>query len=77
MIIIPTDGAKRHDTGKPLKCKTRKLHSNLLCKSETLRAIKKHSENTGKDKSTNYGSGTNRLDRYRVPEKLILSLFID
>ena len=97
MIIIPTDGAKRHDTGKPLKCKTRKLHSNLLCKSETLRAIKKHklrvsdvhSENTLKHcKSAVGGSskingewvnkGTpNKLDRYRVPEKLILSLFID
>ena len=97
MIIIPTDGAKRHDTGQPLKCETRKLHHNLLCKSETLRAIKKHklrvsdvhSENTLKHcKSAVGGSskingewvnkGTpNKLDRYRVPEKLILSLFID
>ena len=102
MIIIPTNGAKRHDTGKPLKCETRKLHCNLLCKSETLRelkkyrilhsrncgnteklqAVKKHSDrvnngNTGKNKSTDYGSGTNRLDRYRVPPNLIFSLFLD
>ena len=47
MIEIPTDGAKRHDTGKPLKCKTRKLHSNILCKSETLRAIRKHKKVLG------------------------------
>jgi site-specific DNA-cytosine methylase len=30
-----------------------------------------------KDVSINYGSGTNRLDRYRIPEELILSLFLD
>jgi len=113
MIIIPTDGALRHDTGKPLKCETRKLHSSNCGKSETLRAIRRqhkkvlgngyemidgkkvlcntaelrkkhklrvsdvHSENTGKNKSTNYGSGTNRLDRYRVPPNLIFSLFLD
>ena len=70
MIEIPTDGAVRHDTGKPLKCKTRKLHSNLLCKSETLRALRKHKricdggyDKRKKDKS-NYASGTNKLDRY-------------
>ena len=30
-----------------------------------------------KDVSIDYGSGTNRLDRYRVPEDLIFSLFLD
>ena len=104
MIEIPTDGAKRHDTGKPLKSDTRKLHNNILCKSETLRAIKKHKLNVSKDvhtvgekigkhkhKSTCDGgydkrkkkvegqinSGTTKLDRYRVPEDLIFSLFLD
>lgn len=100
MIEIPTAGAVRHDTGKPLKCKTRKLHNNLLCKSETLRAIRKHKLNVANDVHTigekkkhkltmggNHGTdpnqphvaggGTNRLDRYRVPEDLILSLFLD
>ena len=103
MIEIPTDGAVRHDTGKPLKCDTRKLHNNLLCKSETLRAIKKHKLNVSKDVHTvgeNFGKkhkkgigigkketdagqvsvkggGTNRLERYRIPEDLILSLFLD
>ena len=85
MIEIPTDGAKRHDTGKPLKCETRKLHSNILCKSETLRAIRKHKLNVSKDVHTvgekkgkkTFGEGTDKLDRYRVPEDLILSLFLD
>jgi len=103
MIEIPTDGAVRHDTGKPLKCDTRKLHNNLLCKSETLRAIKKHKLNVSKDVHTvgeNFGKkhkkgiglgkkqtdagqvsvkggGSNRLDRYRIPEDLIFSLFLD
>ena len=30
-----------------------------------------------KDVSIHYGSGSNRLDRYRVPEDLIFSLFLD
>ncbi len=106
MIIIPTDGAIRHDTKKPLKGESRKLHSNLLCKSETLRAIRKHKLNVANDvhsvgekkrgvkkhKSTcdgGYdkrkkkvegeiaGAGTTKLDRYRVPEDLIFSLFLE
>ena len=50
---------------------------NMIDKKHKLRVSDVHSENTGKDKSIDYGSGTNKLDRYRVPEKLILSLFID
>jgi len=60
----------------------------LLCKSETLRAIRKHKLNVAndvhsvgekKDKTdgSNVGGGTNRLDRYRVPEDLIFSLFLE
>ena len=85
MIEIPTDGAVRHDTGKPLKCETRKLHNNILCKSETLRALRKHKINVSKEvhtigekkKKYTQDNGTNRLDRYRVPEDLIFSLFLD
>tara|TARA_R110000803_G_scaffold77910_4_gene142863 strand:+ start:3734 stop:4453 length:720 start_codon:yes stop_codon:yes gene_type:complete len=65
MIVIPTDGAIRHDTKKPIKSQFRKLHSNQLCKSETLRALRNHDK----------GKGSNKLDRYRIPEKLIFSLF--
>jgi len=92
MIIIPTAGAKRHDTGKPLKCDTRKLHTNNCGKTETLQTLRKHKLNVSKDVhtigekkgkkhktdvSTDFGSGTDRLDRYRIPEDLIFSLFLD
>jgi len=42
-----------------------------LCNTKELR--KKHK----KDVSISIGSGTNRLDRYRIPEDLIFSLFLD
>ena len=103
MITIPTDGAVRHDTGKPLKGETRTLHFNQLCKSETIRALRKHKANLGghryemvdgkmtlcntkelrkqnpkhKNCVQNVGGGTNRLERYRIPEDLIFSLFLD
>jgi len=47
---------------------------------------RKHKLNVSKDvhtigekqgKKTNFANGTNRLDRYRVPEDLILSLFLE
>lgn len=82
MIIIPTDGAKHHKKvlgngyeeidGKKVLCNTAELR-----KKHRLRVSDVHSENTGKNKSTNYGSGSNKLDRYRVPPNLIFSLFLD
>ena len=98
MIEIPTNGAVRHDTGKPLQCKTRKLHSTNCGKTETLQVLRQHKElrkkhklNVAKDVHTigekkgkhkkdvsiDYGSGTNRLDRYRIPPNLIYSLFLE
>jgi len=38
-----------------------------------LRERKKHKTDVSKD----VGGGTNRLERYRVPEDLIYSLFLD
>ena len=73
MITIPTNGAKRHDTGDDLKCTERTLHKNILCKSETLKELRKHKHK--EDVSITIGSGSNRLDRYRVPTKLIYDLF--
>ena len=88
MITIKTDGAKRHDTGQPIKADERTLHKNILCKSETLRELRKYKLNVATDVHNNKGrikhkedvsittgSGTNRLERYRVPEKLIMDLF--
>jgi len=110
MIIIPTDGAVRHDTGKPLKCGTRKLHTNILCKTETIKAIRQHKKVLGngyeeidgkkvlcntaekreelrklhknnigntKQRQKTMGKGTTQKERYRIPEDLIFSLFLE
>ena len=91
MIMVDTDGAVRHDSGKPLKCDKRKLHVNNCGKSEQLKfigklqAVRKHKKslsdvgcgfqlNQPKDLKF-LGKGTNRIDRYRIPEELIFSLF--
>ena len=74
MLEILTDGAVRHDSGKPLKCDTRKLHNTNCGKSETLRAIRKHSISSDGGKKN--GKGTRREDRYRIPEELIFNLFL-
>jgi len=50
--------------GKKVLCNTKE-------KRDKLRKYKKHN----KDVSKSVGKGTNRIDRYRVPEDLIESLF--
>ena len=56
----------------------------VICNTKELR--KKHKLNVSKDvhtigekqgKKTNYSSGTNKLDRYRIADDLILSLFLE
>ena len=56
----------------------------VLCNTKELR--KKHKLNVSKDihtigekkgKKTNFANGTNKLDRYRIPEDLIFSLFLE
>jgi site-specific DNA-cytosine methylase len=79
MIEIPSDNKT--------KSATRKLHKTNCGNHEKLQAIRKHMKSVSdvhsesskkhfKDVS-DCGGGTNRLDRYRVPEKLIFSLFLD
>ena len=88
MITIKTDGAKRHDTGKLIKADERTLHKTNLGTPSVLRDLRKHKVNVANDVHNNkgktkhkadvsidVGSGTNRLERYRIPEKLILDLF--
>lgn len=85
MVEIPTNGALRHDSGKPLKCKTRKLHKSNCGKTEALQKIRRlHKNNCGNTealqavrKYNGYGIGTSLLDRYRIPPDLIYSLFLD
>tara|TARA_R100000805_G_scaffold17823_1_gene21328 strand:- start:18 stop:800 length:783 start_codon:yes stop_codon:yes gene_type:complete len=87
MITIPTNGAKRHDSNEPIKAEERTLHKNNCGRSGILRDLRKHRMNVAidihnnkgikhkEDVSMSIGSGTNRLERYRIPEKLILDLF--
>ena len=79
MIEIPSDNKIKGDT--------RNLHKTNCGNTEKLQALRKHthklrvsdvhSETTKEDSSINYGSGTDILDRYRIPEDLIFSLFLD
>lgn len=73
MIIIKTDGAKRHDTGKLIKAEERNLHKNNCGTASLLKDLKKATKHK-QDVSMTIGSGTNRLERYRIPEQLILDL---
>jgi len=52
--------------GKKVLCNTKELRDKL-------RERKKHKKQVNED----FGGGTNRLERYRVPEDLIYSLFLD
>jgi hypothetical protein len=63
MMLVDTNGSIRHDTGKPFKCAKRMLHKRNCGKSEQTRFTKK--------------KATNRFERYRVPEDLIYSLFLE
>ena len=88
MITIPTNGAKRHDSNEPIKAEERNLHKRNCGRSGILSDLRKHKMNVANDVHNNkgrtkhkadvsidVGSGTNRLERYRIPEKLILDLF--
>lgn len=56
--------------GNMVEVKKRNLHKNNCGKTEQNQFLRKHK----KDVSINFGSGTNRLDRYRIPPKLIFDL---
>lgn len=80
MITIKTQkGAKHKGTGQLIKSKTRKLHMSpigdhkkAVC-PETKKIHKISMGSWGKKgtEQTGIGSGGNRLERYRIPEKLI------
>ena len=59
----------------PIKSKTRTIHTNNLGDSLKLKTLEKYSKKHKKDVSINYGSGTNRDDRYRIPQPLLIELF--
>ena len=90
MITIETNGAVHTGYKTPIKSATRTLHTNPISDMNKCKSIRKHILNVAKDVHTvgetkgkhqkdvskDFGSGTNRLDRYRVPEELIYSLFL-
>lgn len=87
MIEIATDGAVHSGYKTPIKSATRKIHTNVIGDGNKLKALKKHKvdvsligcgsqHNQSKDLKF-LGKGTNRIDRYRIPEDLIYSLFLD
>jgi hypothetical protein len=75
IITIDTDGSLHYGYNIPIKSKTRTLHKNPLGDSKKLKLIKNHYKKHKKDVSINYGGGTNRDERYRIPQKLLNELF--
>jgi len=80
MVTIQTQkGAKHKGTGKLIKAKTRTLHRspigdhNKAVDPETKKIHKISLGSWGKKgtEQTGIGGGNNRLERYRIPEKLI------
>ena len=80
MVEIPSDGK----TKKPI----RNLHAINCGNTEKLQAVRKHKKKVSdvhsanskkhlKDVSKDFGSGTDRLDRYRIPPDLIYSLLLE
>ena len=62
----------------------RKLHKTNCENTEKIQAVRKHLKSIGigkdaiaKGQKAVAGGSTNRLDRYRIPEDLIFSLFLD
>ena len=83
MITIKTQkGAKHKGTGQLIKSKTRKIHMSPIgdqkkaIDPETKKIHKISMGSWGKKgtEQTGVGGGGNRLERYRIPEKLILSI---
>ena len=85
IITIPTqEGAMHVGYKKLIKASTRTLHKNPIGQSNKAKPKKKsemHKVSLGSwgkkgTSQTGVGSGNNRLERYRIPEKLIEDLFL-
>ena len=64
--------------GKKTICNTKELRlKHKLNVANDIHTIGEKKRKHKKDVSIDYGSGTNRLDRYRIPPDLIFSLFLD
>ena len=71
--------------GKKVLCNTKELRQHKKVCDGGYDKRRKHKINVSKEVHTvgekkgkvNYNNGTNKLDRYRIPEDLIFSLFLD
>ena len=83
--IIITEGQKLHkqrmgttktviDNGKIIRCNTKELREKYKDK-KTVKTIHAKSFGSKNKSQTCVGGGSSRLDRYRIPEKLIEELF--
>jgi len=67
--------------GKKTVCNTKEkrdqIRKHKLNVSKDIHTVGEKKSKHKKDVSVNFGSGTNRLDRYRIPPDLIYSLFLD
>jgi len=79
MITIPTTPECKHaGYGTPIKSATRTLHMNPIGDMNKVNAVQNHINKGLTDNNLRKNiCGTNRLDRYRVPEDLIFSLFLE
>jgi len=81
MVEIPTNGAIHTGYKTTIKSTTRKIHINPIgdpnkCKEVTSFLYKTNLGNTSQTQKTN-GKRLSQQDRYRIPEDLIFSLFLD
>ena len=77
IITVPTNGSIHTGYKTPIKSDIRKIHSNPLGDHNKVKLARLHKNNLGnteRKKKTN-GKSLSLHDRYRIPEKLILSLF--
>tara|TARA_R110000851_G_scaffold36450_3_gene95085 strand:- start:5 stop:733 length:729 start_codon:yes stop_codon:yes gene_type:complete len=70
--------------GNMIQIDKRHLHQTNCGNTEKIQAVRKHLKSIGigadaiaKGQKSVAGGGTNRLERYRIPEDLIFSLFLD
>jgi len=81
IIEVPTNNAIHSGYKTPIKSKIRTIHLNPIGDNNKIKAVssflhKTNLGNTEKIKKVN-GKRYNQQDRYRIPEDLIFSLFLD
>ena len=77
MITVPTLEGDKHPKGTLIKGKERTLHNNPISKHIKKNIQKKHAFLLSGAKGQKYiRESSNRLERYKIPQKLIEELFV-